>query len=181
MEGGVLLETRRLRLRSWRRSDADDYERYCNTPKVMRWLGGVQTRAEVWEDVAYFMASERRDGVTFWVVERRADDVFLGFCGLIRVPRGECPVAGELEIGWRLRSDVWRQGFAFEAATAVLDHAFQQLHAPRVLSRAAKGNTPSIRLMEKLGMQHCPPLDYLDPWDGQVLRGFLIGEAIRVS
>jgi RimJ/RimL family protein N-acetyltransferase len=174
MNGKTLIETERLRLRSWRRGDAKDFERYCNTPKVMRWLGGVQTRAQLLDDVNYFIRSERRDGVTFWVIERFDDDAFLGFCGLIRIPKGECPVAGELEIGWRLRSDVWRQGYAFEAATAVLICAFEQLGAQRVLSRAAAGNNASQGLMEKLGMKRWPDLDYFDPWAEQVLKAYRV-------
>ena len=92
MNGEVLLETERLRLRSWRREDHKPYNQACNTVPVMRWLGGVQTAAQLRADVDYFIESEVRHGVTFWVVERLVDDAFLGFCGLIRIPVGKCPV-----------------------------------------------------------------------------------------
>jgi RimJ/RimL family protein N-acetyltransferase len=139
MNGKTLIETERLQLRSWRRSDAKNFERYCNTPKVMRWLDGVQTRPQLLDDVNYVIRSERRDGVTFWVIERRSDNAFLGFCGFVRISSQNCPVAGELEIGWRLRSDVWCQGYAFEAATAVLIWAFEHLGAQRVLLVQRRG------------------------------------------
>lgn len=102
MENDIRIETDRLRLRSWRKSDFKQYEESCNTPDVMRRLGGVQTSSQVRADVRYFIASEARRGITYWVVERRADNVFLGFCGLVRIPDRDCPIVGELEIGWRI-------------------------------------------------------------------------------
>jgi RimJ/RimL family protein N-acetyltransferase len=155
-----LLTTERLRLRSWRKSDADCFDQACNTPSVMRWLGGVQAPAELRRDVNYFMKSEARHGFTFWVLEGRKDGRFLGFCGLVRIPERDCPFRGELEIGWRIREDAWRNGYAFEAASAVLNHAFERLDAPLVVSRVAAGNKPSQELMKKLGMRRRGDLDY---------------------
>jgi RimJ/RimL family protein N-acetyltransferase len=155
------ITTPRLRLRSWRWDDAIGFDEACNTAAVMRWLGGTQSRSELCDDVAYFMASEARDGVTFWVVERGVDAAFLGLCGLIIIPDGDCPCAGELEIGWRLRESAWRQGYGFEAASAVLSYAFLRLGAPVVVSRTAPGNVASLRLMAKLGLSRRKELDYI--------------------
>lgn len=99
MENDIRIVTERLRLRSWRDGDAEEFDKACNTSNVMRWLNGVQTRSQLKADVRYFVASEARHGFTYWVVERRADDAFLGFCGLVRIPDRDCPIAGELEIG----------------------------------------------------------------------------------
>lgn len=126
----------------------------------MRWLGGVQTKAQLRQDVAYFVGMEQREGFTFWVVERRRDNKFLGFAGLIRVEEDDCPFAGEVEIGWRLRQSVWRQGYGYEAASAVLDYAFSELRLERVVSRTAKKNLASIGLMRKLGLKRCRKMDY---------------------
>jgi RimJ/RimL family protein N-acetyltransferase len=160
MPGGVHIQTRRLRLRSWRAADRERFHAACNTPEVMRWLGGVQSRTQLRQDVAYFAAMEKREGFTFWVVERRSDKAFLGFVGLIRVEEEDCPFAGEVEIGWRLRQSVWRRGYGFEAASAVLDHAFVELKLERVVSRTAKRNAASVALMRKLGLKRCRKMDY---------------------
>ena len=99
-----------------------------NTPAVMRWLGGVQTPEE-WS--AAYRAPARlpaRFGHTFWIVERKADGEMLGFCGLKRVNApGADAIAGEIEIGWRLREDAWGQGYAKEAAIAALDLGVRSL------------------------------------------------------
>lgn len=163
--GSVVIETERLLLRCWQPGDAELFNRHCNTKAVMRWLGGVQSRRELLDDVEYFAHCQQRFGHTFWVMERRSDGAFLGFCGFVIVEDGDSSVEGELEIGWRIRADEWRNGYSEEAARACLDWAFSIVKPQRIVSRTAQSNVPSRRLMEKLGMRHCPELDY-DPKDG---------------
>lgn len=172
MQARTWMRTRRLRLRSWTMADIPSYDKACNTPAVMRWLGGVQSRFELKRDVKYFMRSEARDGVTYWVVERLLDGAFLGFCGLVRIPERDCPLRGELEIGWRLRESDWRQGYGFEAASAVLNRAFTELDAEFIVSRTAAGNLPSQRLMAKLGLVRRLDLDYRPAGEFDKLRVF---------
>jgi len=169
MSLGVRIQTRRLKLRSWRNGDIEPFHTTCNTPEVMLWLGGVQTKRQLREDVAYFAAMERREGFTFWVVERRRDKAFLGFVGLIRVEEEDCPFAGEVEIGWRLRQSVWRRGYGFEAASAVLEHAFAELGLQQVVSRTAERNEASIGLMRKLGMKRRRAMEYRPAMAGRAL------------
>ncbi len=156
----IRMRTERLRLRSWRSTDAGRYEEACNTSRVMRWLGGVQSTSALRAEVHYFINAERRDGFTFWVAETVAERTFLGFCGLLTIRERDCPFRNKVEIGWRIREDAWRNGYAFEAASATLSHAFARLHLPLIVSRAARGNTPSRRLMNKLGMRRRLDLDY---------------------
>lgn len=160
MSRDARIQTRRLRLRSWRKADVEGFHAFCNTVEVMRWLGGVQKKKQLRQDVAYFAAMEEREGFTFWVVERRSDKAFLGFVGLIRVEEEDCPFAGEIEIGWRLRQSVWRRGYGFEAASAVLSYAFGELRLERIVSRTASRNAASIGLMRKLGLKRYRRMDY---------------------
>ena len=50
-------------------------------------------------------------------------------------------------------SDVWNQGFATEAACAVREYAFTELHLPQLISLIRVGNLASRRVAEKVGMQ----------------------------
>jgi RimJ/RimL family protein N-acetyltransferase len=163
--GAVVIETERLLLRCWQPGDAELFNRHCNTKAVMHWLGGVQSKRELRDDVQYFADYHEENGYTFWVMERRSDGEFLGFCGFLHDIDEDSTVEGELEIGWRLRADEWRNGYAEEAAKACLDWAFAVLKPRRVVSRTAETNMASRRLMEKLGMRRRPELDY-DPDDG---------------
>jgi len=58
------------------------------------------------------------------------------------------------EIGWRLAPEFWGQGLATEAASGALEHGFQTLGFQRVIATVQAANAASIRVIEKLGMQH---------------------------
>jgi RimJ/RimL family protein N-acetyltransferase len=164
-----MIETERLILRDWSEGDVEPFIRHTNTPAVMRWLGGVQT-ADYLRDVVEnrLMRWQRERGFTFWAVERKADGELLGFCGLKLADAPDSPIAGEIEVGWRLREDAWGQGYAKEAAIASLDHAFGQLGAERVVAITFIENAPSWGLMERLGMTRRPELDHDDPRFGDL-------------
>lgn len=162
---GTVLTTRRLRLRNWQRGDAVAYSASCNVEAVMRHLGGVQSNSELMEDIEYFRESARDDGFTFWVVERLRDNQFLGFCGLVIIPDEDCPVYGDLEIGWRIRSDCWRRGYAEEAARAVIEWAQANTSADKLVARIAPDNRASRSLAEKLGGRKVSSLTHQSPGD----------------
>ncbi|HEY9091300.1 GNAT family N-acetyltransferase [Parasphingorhabdus sp.] len=159
----IVLETERLYLRNWRESDIEPFMEHLNTPKVMRWLGGLQTREKFLAAVERIKGYHRDFGHTFWIVERKSDGALLGFCGLKRVNAPQPKLTGAFEIGWRLREDVWGQGYAKEAATAALDAAFTRHKAPFVVALTVAGNESSWGLMKRLGMTHRPELDFHDP------------------
>ncbi len=56
------------------------------------------------------------------------------------------------EIGWIFNRACWRQGYAYEACSRVLDYAFDELHAHKVMGEAIDG-LKSVSLMKKLGMK----------------------------
>ncbi|MXO86506.1 GNAT family N-acetyltransferase [Altererythrobacter aurantiacus] len=147
-------------------SDVTAYHRHCNTDAVLHYLGGPTSKRHVRDEVAWFRWHQRSRGFTFWVVERKRDKALLGFCGIIRVPDQGSAVYGELEIGWRIRSDMWRRGYAFEAATGVIQLARATLAEERLVARIAADNRASWRLARKLGMRHEKRLDYVDDSDG---------------
>ena len=163
-DSAVAIETGRLRLREWSEADIEPFIRHTNTEAVMRWVGGVKTPQEHREILAdRILRWQRERGFTFWIVERKADGELLGFCGIKLADGDESPIAGEYEIGWRLREDAWGQGYAREAATACLDHAFDRLGAEQVVAITFKENEASWGLMERLGMRRRAELDHDDP------------------
>ena len=159
----TILETPRLVLRTWADGDEEELARHCNSPAVMRWTGPVQSPEEIAEGIARSRARQVERGFCHWVVERKADGAFLGFCGLRIAAAAPFAEAEELEIGWRLREDAWGQGFAREAATASLDYAFGTLGAERVVALTVAQNEASWGLMKRLGMRRRADLDHHDP------------------
>ena len=177
-------ETGRLILRDWRPEDWPVFFRHTNTPAVMRWLGELLTeerQVTLRERVA---ACAARNGHCFWVVERKADGghlagEILGFCGLKRADAPGSTVAGEIEIGWRLREDAWGHGYATEAAAASLDAGFGRFGAGRIVAITVIGNAASWGLMKRLGMRRREDLDYPDERYAPPLRDTIVYEILR--
>jgi len=89
-------------------------------------------------------------GFSLYAVERKDTHQFIGFIGLFYAGF-EAHFTPAIEIGWRLSSEHWGQGFAPEGAKAVLDYAFRVLNIPEIVSFTAASNQKSIRVMEKIG------------------------------
>src|SRR3546814_2494946 len=120
-------------------------------------VSGVQTCAlPICEDLREvsdrLMRWQEERGFTFWVVERKEDGAFLGFCGLKIADDPAGTITGEYEVGWRFREDSWGRGYAREAASASLDHAFDTLAAERIFAITFNQNEASWGLMRRLGM-----------------------------
>ena len=97
------------------------------------------------------------EGFGLYAVERLSDNELLGFVGLHRVTcSGE--LAGQIEIGWRLRRDAWGQGYTTEAARACIAHA-AKLGIPELISFTYVGNRRSLNVMKRLGMEYAGEFD----------------------
>ena len=147
-----MIETERLVLRSWKRTDQAALHAIKSDPQVMASLGPPVSRGESDRSIQTLIAAERKNGFTFWAVERRSDATLLGYAGLLPTPAGT-PVAGEIEIGWALASAHWGHGYAREAAVATLDWAWANTKSRRIVAITTPGNERSWGLMQRLGMR----------------------------
>lgn len=78
------------------------------------------------------------------------EDEIIGWCGLDNtLPEYKHPV-----LFYLLKRSYWNQGYATEAARAVIDYAFRRLDLPRIDSGAEQGNIASKRVMEKIGLHY---------------------------
>ena len=70
----------------------------------------------------------------------------------------------------------WGQGYAPEGAQALLDFAWWKLRLTEVVAITYEGNTPSRRVMEKIGMVYDPNADFLHPDvpEGHLLRSHVL-------
>jgi RimJ/RimL family protein N-acetyltransferase len=86
----------------------------------------------------------------------KQNGLLIGDCGLEVMKVDEMPMA---ELGYDFRSDFWNQGYATEAAMAVRDFTFQELHLSHLISLIRVGNQPSRRVAEKIGMRFVSELE----------------------
>lgn len=131
-------------------------------PEVMRYFPAPMTTEQ---SVAFIeRASEglSRDGFGMLAVEWRDTREFVGCVGLM-VPAFDAAFTPCVEVGWRVCRRYWRRGVATEAAIAVLGWGFAERGLDEIVAFTYEGNTPSRRVMEKLGMRHDPNGDFLHP------------------
>jgi [ribosomal protein S5]-alanine N-acetyltransferase len=79
----------------------------------------------------------------------KESDLLIGYCGLAI---DKIDDRDEPEIGYRLDSKFWGEGFATEAASASIQYGFDRIELPYILGAAQRQNVASIRVLEKLGM-----------------------------
>lgn len=157
-----MIETPRLLLRRWRDADAAPFYAMGRDAEVMRFLGPPASRADCEAAIERQNALADELGTCFWALERRADGVFLGFCGIKPGP-ADTPVAEEPEIGWRLARAAWGQGYALEAARVSLAHGWTTSEWPRISAITVAANERSWGLMIRLGMTRDPYGDFDHP------------------
>ncbi len=161
----IILETDRLILRTEADGDQAVWALHMNTPAVMDHLGGPREQHKIEASFAKTAANRAQYGYSFMYMQHKESGELIGNCGLksIDYPLASAEIQGQMEIGWSLREDYWRQGYAFEAACAALDLAFTRFGAQRVFAFTADRNIPSWKMMEKLGMQRAAHYDFADP------------------
>jgi RimJ/RimL family protein N-acetyltransferase len=156
IEGGVsfvlpTLDTPRLRLRTLAAEDVPALFAIFKDPEAMRyWSRTAMTRVEEAETLLRDIQSHADAETLFqWGIARREDDLVVGTCTLHRIDREH----RRAELGYILRRDHWGHGFAHEALTALVNHAFGALGLHRLEADIDPRNTASIRSVERLGFK----------------------------
>ncbi len=146
-----MLETERLRLRHLSAGDAPFIRELVNDSDFLRYIGdkGVQTDADA---VAYIqngpVASYDRFGFGLNAVELIETRELIGICGLLK--RDSLP---DPDVGFAFLPAFRGQGYAVEAAAAVINHGSKTLGVRRVLAITTPDNAGSIRVLEKIGLR----------------------------
>lgn len=143
------LETDRLILRPCVLEDFEAYAVMAADPELMRYLatdGTPSSRFAAWQAFSAQVGHWSLRGFGMFTVIERASGDFVGRVGPWQ-PEGW----PDFEIGWTVRSQFWRLGYASEAATACLKHAFTDLGRLDVVSLISPDNTRSIGVAERIG------------------------------
>jgi [ribosomal protein S5]-alanine N-acetyltransferase len=143
-----VLDTRRLRLRLPALEDAAGVAEYGSDPEVSRYVSWPRHRslADAESFLKHAIAAVENGHERNWVVVERATSAMVGTVGL-RVQ------GHRMELGYALARRWWGQGFATEAAGAVLAWALAQPEVHRVWAVCDVDNVASARVLEKIGMR----------------------------
>lgn len=158
-----ILETPRLILRNWRDDDRDLFREINRDPKVMEFFPFRRSREEADAMMERMRAVIDETGFGFYAVELKESAEPIGFCGLARA--GISPILPEdtVEIGWRLATRFWGQGYVTEAARALIDFGFATKGLDEIVSFVVEANSRSTAVMERIGMRRDADGDFDHP------------------
>ena len=160
MSNGPFLMTERLILRPPSADDFDAWAAFHANAETMRFLGGVQARAEAWRSLCAMSGAWIIGGFAMFSLLRRDTGQWIGRVGPWQ-PEG-WPGA---EIAWGISEDHTGKGFAQEAAIASIDYAFDVLRWDKIIHTIDPQNTPSIALATRLGSVNQGPTKLPAPYD----------------
>lgn len=156
------IETERLILREWQASDHAPFARINADPLIMEYFPRLLDETDTEKLIERFQKHFKKYGYGFYAVELKQTHEFIGFVGINHVGN-DMPFAPAVEIAWRLDYEYWGQGYATEAALAVLKRAFIDIGLKEVVAYSVFDNTRATHVIEKLGMKRDLKADFSYP------------------
>jgi RimJ/RimL family protein N-acetyltransferase len=156
------LHTKRCVLRQWKDSDLPAWAAMNADAEVRRYFPSVASVEQALGEAQRCRDAIAQRGWGMWALEVPGVMPFAGFVGL-NAPHYDAPWIPAVEIGWRLTRAVWGQGLATEAAIAALDFGFTRLLLREIVAITVPANTPSRRVMDRLGMVRDEAADFDHP------------------
>jgi len=154
--------TDRLVLRDWLAEDVAPFSVINQDPQVMEFFPNILSVEETRVFISKIRAHLKQHGFGLYACALRETNALIGFVGL-SIPTFDSHFTPCVEIGWRLSSSHWDQGFATEAAQTVLKIGFEQFNLKEIVSFTVPQNLRSRHVMEKLGMKHDEADDFNHP------------------
>ena len=149
-----MIETARLRIRRIVPSDVDAMHAVYGDAESMRYVGDGQPLSregcEKWIGITLNNYAVR--GYGMFALEERASGRVVGFAGLVH-PGGQ----DDAELKYALGRPDFGQGYATEAAIALLGYGRTVIEGGRIIATADPENLASHRVLAKAGMQPAPP------------------------
>lgn len=145
-----MIETKRLQLREMTERDYDALYAVLADSDIMRHYPYTFDEKRVRGWIAKNLERYQTFGFGLWAVILRESGEMIGDCGITmqQIHGRICP-----EIGYHIRADRQRQGFATEAASACRDWAFSHTPFRRLYSYMLADNLPSAATARAIGMQ----------------------------
>jgi len=155
----IYFETERLIFRDWSKSDIKVFELINSDDRVMEFFPKKLTSQETLNFYNKIMKEFDENKYGLYAVEVKSTNEFVGFIGFHNADFNS-DFTPCVEIGWRLKYDLWGYGYATEGAKACINYAFESLSFDEIYSFTAKINVASINVMKKIGLKFIKTFDY---------------------
>lgn len=146
-------DTHRLTFRSVTLEDAETLDALNRAPGVLRFLERNPASMEYLRDTLIpkrMRMAVDHPGYGLWLAHLRTSGAFVGTFGL----KPDHPTEGDAELGYRLHPEYWGHGLATEASREIVRYAFDELNPGRLVAITMAVNTPSRKVMERIGLHH---------------------------
>lgn len=146
------LETERLRIRNFALGDSAFILRLLNEPSFIQYIAdkGARTLDQAGDYLLNGpIKSYETHGHGLYAVELQGSSELIGMCGLIKREQ-----FADIDLGYAFLPEFWSKGYAHEAASAVLAYGERSLGLTGTIALVSPDNTPSIKLLEKLGFAY---------------------------
>ena len=146
----VVFNTDRLIVRRWKEDDLSSIVSVYGDHDAMRWVadGNAISREDCERWIEVTQNNYRTRGYGMFAVVAKHHSTVVGFCGLVH-PGGQV----EPEIKYAYHRTQWGQGFATEAAYAMLRYGARTHGLQRIIATASPANIASHKVLLKAGMQ----------------------------
>lgn len=153
MKTKILLQTERLIIRPFKAEDIGEFYSLVSKPEVMRYIhqGEPLDLGQAALDLFEYRMSYATLGYSRYALELKSNRNFIGLCGFLESGK-------DIDLGWRVLPKYWGQGYATEAAKTIVAYGFEELRFKKLISIAYLANKPSIRIMQKIGMEFDRPI-----------------------
>lgn len=148
----LLATTSRLFIRHLTEEDGEALVSILCDNEVMRYsIRGPMSKEEIDTWLKGVIAEYDHPGFSVWAIILKDENKLIGFSGIRPVV-----IDGhmEIEIMFRLAQAYWNQGYAFEAAQACIEYAFNQLAINSIIAIVDPRNERSINVIDKLKMAY---------------------------
>ena len=146
-----ILETERLILRHLVPDDLDHlFALYSDVETRQYFPEGTLTYEETKEELEWFLNGHpEHPELGLWATMYKETNQFIGRCGLL-----PWTIDGrtEVEVAYLLDKSYWRQGLGTEAAQAIAQYGFEQLHLSRLICLIDRRNQASVKVAQNIGM-----------------------------
>lgn len=152
LDAQYIFRSERLGFRNWVDADLEPLAAINADPEVMRFFPAVQTLSQTQDFILRMQGEFAETGFCYFAVDVLSSKEMMGFIGLHR-QTFVADFTPCIDIGWRLARQAWGLGYAVEGAQRVLEYGFAHLGIQEICAIAPVVNAPSVKVMQKIGMQ----------------------------
>ncbi|MBK5253365.1 MAG: GNAT family N-acetyltransferase [Peptostreptococcaceae bacterium] len=148
----MILKTKRLVLRPWKETDAEELYKYASDPKIGPISGWpVHTSMDNSLEIIKNVLSKPE----VYAVTLKGEDNAIGSIGLMIGDASNIKLPdNEGEIGYWVGVPYWGRGIMPEAVNELIRHAFEDLNLEKLWCGYFESNTKSKRVQEKCGFKY---------------------------